>query len=344
MVRFMQTQKEAYLYEKLEHDNVRCKTCNRECVISPGTTGFCKTRENKGGILYSLEYGLISSLSINPAEKKPFYHFYPGSVFLTVGSWSCIFTCPWCQNYDISKTPPGNKESRSKILSPYELVTIAKKNNCKGTSMSFSEPATFLEYAVDVFELAKREGLYNTVVTNGYFSSEAIDLLLEKGAHAFNVDIKGDTETYKQYCNADIEKVWQNVRTIKEKGAHIELTTLVIPGINDNESCLNEIAERIKKEVGPETPWHISRYFPAYKFDRPPTPLSSLEKAYLIGKERELLYIYVGNVLGHKYENTYCPDCGEELVSRTGFTIHKNKLGEDKRCPRCGKEIPFIVS
>jgi pyruvate formate lyase activating enzyme len=234
-----------------------------------------------------------------------------------VGSWSCIFTCPWCQNHDISKTPPGNKKSQSKILSPYELVTMAKENNCKGTSMSFSEPATFLEYAVDVFEL---------------------------GAHAFNIDIKGDTETYKQYCNADVEKVWQNVRTIKEKGAHVELTTLVIPGINDDENCLIEIAERIKKEVGPETPWHISRYFPAYKFDRPPTPLSSLEKAYLIGKEKGLLYIYIGNVLGHKHENTYCPACGEKLVSRTGFTIHKNKLDEDKRCPRCGREIPIIGS
>jgi pyruvate formate lyase activating enzyme len=338
----MLTEKQAYLYEKLENNYVKCKTCNRECVIAPGKLGFCGTRENKNGILYSLEYGLISSLSINPAEKKPLFHFYPGTTFLTVGSWSCTFVCPWCQNYEISKAKPKSKIFQSRIISPEQLIRMAKENNCKGTSMSLSEPTTFLEYAVDVFELAKEQGLCNTVITNGYFTPEATELLLEKGADAFNIDIKGDAEVYEKYFNADVEKVWQNVKRIKQKAAHIELTTLVIPAINDDEDCLSRIAERINKQAGPETPWHISRYFPAYKFTVPPTPLAALEKAYKIAKDKGLLYVYIGNVLGHKYQNTYCPSCGEELISRTIFTVNKNKLGKDKNCPKCGEKIPII--
>lgn len=221
---------------------------------------------------------------------------------------------------------------------------MTKDNSCKGTSMSFSEPTTFLEYAVDVFEIAKEEGLANTVVTNGYFTYEAAVLLLEKGADAFNIDIKGDAETYREYCKADSEKVWRNVRTIKERGAHVELTTLVIPGVNDSEGCLCEIAGRIKKEVGPKTPWHVTRYFPAYMFDRPATPVSSLEKAYQIAKQEGLLYVYVGNVPGHKYENTYCPSCGKELIGRAGLTIYKNELSKNDKCPKCGEEIPIICS
>jgi len=213
-----------------------------------------------------------------------------------------------------------------------------------GTSMSFSEPTTFLEYAVDVFELAREEGLYNTVITNGYFTSEALDLLLESGADAFNIDIKGDAETYRKYCKADVEKVWKKVRESKARGAHIELTTLVIPGVNDSEECLGGIAERIVKEAGAETPWHVSRYFPAYEFNHPATPVKTLEKAFQIGKEKGLLYIYIGNIHGNKYENTYCPSCGEEMISRRGFTVFQNRLGRDKRCPQCGEAIPIIGS
>ena len=338
----MQTEKEAYLYKKLEDGAVQCQTCCRECVVRPGKVGFCRTRENRDGKLFSLEYGLISSLSVNPIEKKPLFHFYPGTKFLTIGSWSCTFTCPWCQNWDISKTGPQDKGPASKIISPRQLVRMAKQHNCKGTSMSLSEPTTFLEYAADVFELAKAENLANTVVTNGYFTSEAAELLVEKGADAFNMDVKGDNETYKKYCNADAEKVWQNIRRLREKGAHLELTTLLIPTVNDSDQCLKEIAERIKMEAGPQTPWHISRYFPAYKFEQPPTPITTLERAWKIGKEHGLLYVYLGNVPGHKYENTYCPSCQQLLISRNGFAVHKNVLTKDSCCPSCGQEIAII--
>ena len=208
----MSTRKEAYLYDKLANDRVKCKTCCRECVIPPGEWGRCQTRRNENGKLYSLEYGMLSSLSVNPIEKKPLYHFFPGTAFLTVGSWSCTFDCPWCQNHEITKTGPEDKESFSEIVAPHELVNRARKRDCIGTSMSFSEPTTFLEYAVDVFRLAKEAGLYNTVITNGYFTAEAADLLLESGADAFNIDIKGGADTYRRYCHAEGERVWENVR------------------------------------------------------------------------------------------------------------------------------------
>jgi len=331
--------KEALLYDKLSNKKVRCNTCNRHCVISPHKFGSCKTRENRNGKLYSLEYGLISSLAVNPIEKKPLFHFWPGSDCLTIGSWSCTFVCPWCQNFDISKVPLDPKKSL--IMTPKELVDKTIENLCHGTSMSFSEPTTFLEYSLDVFKLAKKEGLYNTFITNGYFTPEALDLLIKSGCDAFNIDIKGGKETVKKYCGADIEFVWQNTVEAKKKGAWVEITTLIITGVNDNEKCLREIAKKIYDEVGNDTPWHISRYYPCYKFTNPSTSVETLEKASKIGKEEGLKYVYVGNVPGHK-ENTYCPDCGRVLIERFGFDVLSFNLTKNKKCPECGKKIPVV--
>jgi pyruvate formate lyase activating enzyme len=331
--------KEALLYDKLENKKVRCNTCNRRCIILPGKFGFCKTRKNKDGKLYTLEYGLLSSINVNPIEKKPFFHFWPGSDCMTVGSWSCTFTCSWCQNFDISKVEPDPKNSI--IMSPKELVDKTIENLCQGTSMSFSEPTTFLEFSIDVFKLAKKEGLYNTFVTNGYFTPEALKLLLKSGCDAFNIDIKGDREAVKKYCNADVEFVWQNSIETRKKGAWVELTTLVIPGVNDDEECLRGIARRIHDEVGDDTPWHVSRYYPCYKMNNPPTPVKTLEKAYKIGKNEGLKYVYVGNVPGH-LENTYCPSCGKLLIERFGFDVLSFNLTKDKKCPECGEKIPII--
>ena len=331
--------KEALLYEKLKDKKVRCNTCNRRCVIAQNKLGFCKTRENRNGRLYTLEYGLISSISVNPIEKKPLFHFWPGSDCLTIGSWSCTFTCNWCQNFDISKVAPDY--NKSIVLSPKELVDKTIENLCQGTSMSFSEPTTFLEFSIDVFKLAKKEGLYNTFISNGYFTLEALKLLLKSGCDAFNIDIKGDEKTVKKYCKADVEFVWQNTVEARKKGAWVELTTLVIPGVNDKEECLRGIARRIHDDAGNDTPWHISRYYPQYKFTNPPTPVETLEKAFKIGKEEELKFIYVGNVPGHK-ENTYCPSCKKLLIERFGFDVLSFNLTKDKKCPKCGEKIPII--
>jgi pyruvate formate lyase activating enzyme len=333
--------REAYLYDALEGGKVRCNTCNRRCIIPAGELGFCETRKNWRGNLYTLEYGLVSSLTVNPIEKKPLFHFWPGSTFMTVGSWSCTFTCPWCQNYRLSKCSPEVGRDQSSVLSPEALVDLTLQRGCKGTSMSFSEPTTFLEYSVDVFKRAKRKNLYNTVITNGYFTSEALDLFLKAGADAFNIDIKGGLDAVKRYCKADGEHVWQNAIQARRKGAWVELTTLVIPGVNDDEGGLREIAQRIRRDIGPETPWHVSRYFPHYQFTTPQTPMSTLQKAYTIGKEEGLRFVYVGNVPGHPYEDTFCPSCGELLIDRRGLTISDNNLA-DNHCPECGEAIPII--
>lgn len=332
--------REAKLYEKIDN-MVKCKTCERFCVISIGKTGFCQTRKNVGGKLYTLEYGNISSISANPIEKKPLFHFYPGSFALTVGSWSCNFTCPWCQNYEISKFPP----TKCNYISPEDFIKLTKSYNCQGVSISFNEPTLMLEYSLDVFSLAKKEGLYTTFVTNGYMSLDTLKLLIENGLDAMNVDIKGDGEVVKKYCNADVEKIWRNCKEAKKRDVWIEITTLVIPGINDGEDCLREIAGRIKDDLGKETPWHVTRYYPAYKsreIYNGLTPIETLENAWKIGKEEGLEYVYVGNVPGHKFENTYCPGCKEMLIRRLGFKIVENKLKHSNKCPSCGREIPIV--
>jgi len=336
--------REALLYQKLD-GTVRCRTCERFCEIEPGQLGFCRTRKNVGGKLYTLEYGDISSISANPIEKKPFFHFWPGSYALTVGSWSCNFTCPWCQNHDISKCPPDT--NRSNYLSPRAFVRAVGEEGCQGTSISFNEPTLLFEYSLEVFELAKREGYYNTYVTNGYMSLEALRLLRERGLDAMNVDIKGDREAVERYCGADVEKVWRNCAEARGLGIHIEITTLIIPGVNDDEECLRGIARRIRRELGEDTPWHVTRYYPAHRalefglFDGR-TPIEALEKAHGIGKEEGLNYVYIGNVPGHELENTYCHNCGELLIKRFGFEVVDYRIAPGNKCPRCGEDIPIV--
>jgi pyruvate formate lyase activating enzyme len=315
---------------------IRCLTCERRCDLIPGGLGWCRTREHRDGALVTLIYGAVSSLSANPIEKKPLYHFYPGSHALTTGSWSCNFGCPWCQNFHISKATPG----QGVYMSPECFVSKTISLGCQGTSISFNEPTLSLEWSLDVFRLARARGLYNTYVTNGYMTPEALRLLAEAGLDAMNVDVKGDAEAVRRYCKGiDVEKVWRNCRLARELGVHQEITTLVIPGVNDRDEVLQGIAERIVSELGPDVPWHLSGYYPAYRFTTPPTPVSILERAWHIGKEARLAFVYVGNVLGHRLENTYCPDCGALLIERWGFGVVTCQL-DGGRCPQCDREVP----
>jgi pyruvate formate lyase activating enzyme len=322
---------------------VRCLTCERRCVLADGQTGWCRTRQNRGGTIYTLIYGLVSSLSCNPIEKKPLHHFYPGSVALTVGSLSCNFDCPWCQNWHISKRPPdGRSPSGGEFIPPEEFVARARRYGCQGTSISFNEPTLSLEWALDVFPLAREAGLYNTFVTNGYMTGRALELLVGAGLDGMNVDIKGDGEAVSKYCRADVENVWRNCRRAQELGVWIELTTLVIPGVNDDDECLEGIANRIAAELGPQTPWHVSRYHPAYRFTAPPTPVATLERAREIGREAGLRYVYTGNVPGHPGEHTACPNCGTTLAQRGLLRLLRCDVTPDGRCPRCGQEIAGV--
>jgi pyruvate formate lyase activating enzyme len=330
--------REALLQEKVL-GKVRCNVCERRCEIIDGGQGWCRTRANRDGKLVTRIYGAISSLAANPIEKKPFYHFYPGTVAFTAGSWSCNFGCPWCQNWDISKEPPP---AAGKYLAPEQLVKLAMESGCQGTSISFNEPTLSLEWSLDVIRLARGYGLYNTYVTNGYLTPEAFSLLADAGLDAMNIDIKSDAAAVRKYCKGiDVEKVWVACKLALSKGVHLEITTLVIPTINDTEGILRGIAERIAAELGRQVPWHVSAYYPAYKFAAPPTPIETLERAWRIGKDSHLEFVYIGNVPGHPHDNTYCPDCAKLLIQRFGLDILLNTVSKGK-CPQCGRPIAGV--
>lgn len=332
--------KETLLYESLKNGKVRCKVCERRCVISKGKTGFCKTRKNMDGKLHTLVYGDISSISANPIEKKPLFHFWPGSVALTVGTWSCNFTCLWCQNFSLSKVPPNPEKAN--YISPEKFVEMVDKYRCYGTSISFNEPILLFEWSLDVFKLAKERGFYNTFVTNGYMTLDVLKMLIEAGLDALNVDIKGCKDEVLRFCGANVEYVWRNCVEAKRLGAHIEITTLIVTGVNNDLECLRSIAQRIVKELGENTPWHVTRYYPAYKYHAPSPKVEFLEEVRKMGIEEGLNYVYLGNVPGHPWENTYCPNCREFLIKRYIFDIVDFNLTEKSECPKCGEKIPIV--
>ncbi len=316
-----------------------CLTCERRCRLIPGGTGWCRTRRNIEGTLHTLIYGAVSSVSANPIEKKPLYHFYPGTEALTAGSWGCNFGCPWCQNWEISKESPP---ALGPFTSPAAFVDEAVRLGCGGTSISFNEPTLSLEWSLEVFRLARARGLYNTMVTNGYMTPEALRLLAEAGLDGMNVDVKGGAGAVRRHCKGiDVEKVWTSCRRAREMGVHLELTTLVVPGVNDDDSSLKSIARRTVAELGAEVPWHVSGYFPAYRFHEPPTPLATLERARAIGRGVGLPFVYLGNVPGHPSGNTWCPECGKLLIQRWGLAVTRNHL-RNGCCPWCGSVLPGV--
>jgi pyruvate formate lyase activating enzyme len=287
----------------------------------------------------TLIYGSVSSLAANPIEKKPFYHFFPGTKALTAGSWSCNFGCPWCQNWDISKSPPP---AAGDYVSPERFVDLVERSHCQGTSISFNEPTLSLEWSLDVFDAAKRRGFYNTFVTNGYMTPEALSLLTDSGLDAMNVDVKGDAASVKKFCKmVDAEKVWAVCKLARSRGVHIEITTLVIPTVNDSDATLRDIAARVARDLGRDVPWHVSGYYPAWKFIAPPTPVPTLERAWQIGKEAGLEFVYLGNLPGHRCDNTYCPACGTLLIRRLGFAVVENTL-DAERCSQCSQPIAGV--
>ncbi|MBS7645439.1 AmmeMemoRadiSam system radical SAM enzyme [Candidatus Bathyarchaeota archaeon] len=334
------TVREALLYEVEGEGMVRCLLCGRGCVIPDGGEGFCGTRRNVNGRLYTMVYGDVSSISANPIEKKPFYHFWPGSLALTVGSWSCNFTCPWCQNWEISKVKPD--PCNPNFISVKEFMELMGRMGCNGTSMSFNEPTLLFEYSLDLFREASKKGYYNTFVSNGYMSEGALRMLASAGLDAINIDVKGDGVAVEKFCGADLEIVWRNIGLAKRLGLHVEVVTLVIPGVNSSPETLKEIAIRLLAEAGPDTPIHFTRFHPSYRMtDRPSTDIKLLEGAREIAVREGVNYAYVGNVPGHPYENTYCPKCGGLLLARLGFSLIGSKVLDGRFCASCGEEIPI---
>jgi pyruvate formate lyase activating enzyme len=335
------TAQEALFYEKLSNGKVKCSLCERKCEISPSLKGFCRTRVNINGRLYTLVYGDITSIESRPIEIKPFFHYWPGSTALTFSTWSCNLDCIWCQNFHLSKREPV--PAKAAYCSPEKVVELTLRSGDTGLCASFQEPTLLTEWAIPLFRLAKEKGIkYCCYVSNGYMTPEVLRILCEAGMDGLKIDIKGDSETYAKFCGgANTETIWTNASEARNLHLHVEIVNLVVTDVNDNEQALHGIVERHLKAVGPETPLHFTRYFPAYKFDNHPTQVKTLEKAYEIAKKAGVLYPYIGNVSGHKYEHTYCPNCGEKLVKRYGYYILKYGITKDKECPKCRTEIPI---
>lgn len=334
-------EKEATLYH-LEDGKVRCDLCNHRCLIPDGKTGVCGVRKNKGNKLKTLVYGAISSKNADPIEKKPLYHFRPGTMAMSYGSIGCNFSCEHCQNYTIATATPGDIPLED--ISPKQSVELAKNNYCKGIAYTYNEPTVWFEFTYDSAKLAKKEDLYTVYVTNGYMTEEALD---EISPHldAANVDIKAfdNTKFYKNISSAELEPVIETCERMSRSNIHLELTYLIIPGENDEEESFRKLADWIIDKLGEETPIHLSRFYPSHKMmDKKPTPIETLERAHEIITERGVKYAYLGNVGKHKYENTFCPACGKLLIERTGFTTKINKLSEKNTCENCGEEIKII--
>ncbi len=336
--------KEAILYEKLEDKKVKCHVCPRYCLISPGKRGYCATRYNQDGVLYTLIYGLVSSLAADPIEKKPLFHFYPGSLALSFGTLGCNFRCKHCQNWQIAHAKPDLEEKNFTRISPEEAVSLAKRHGCRGIAWTYNEPTIWLEYTLDSAKLCKKEGLYTVYVTNGYITFEALDTI---GPYldAFRVDVKGFTnEFYEWLANVkDFSPVLQAAIRAKEKwGIHVEVVTNIIPTANDDEKSLREIARWIKNSLGANTPWHVTRFYPYLELSHlPPTPLETIERAREIGLEEGLNFVYVGNVPGYSGEDTICFNCGNLVIKRSGYELLKYEVKKGK-CGFCGADLNIV--
>jgi len=335
------TIREATFYEKLSNSRVKCTLCERQCEITPGAKGFCKTRLNVDGKLYTLVYGDISTIESRPIEIKPFFHYWPGSSALTFSTWSCNLNCAWCQNFHLSKLEP--EPDKTIAFPPEKVVEAAFYKGDVGLCASFQEPTLLSEWAISLFRIAKQRRMkYCCYVSNGYMTLQVLKALVEAGLDGLKVDVKGDQEVYEKYCGcADVEKVWRNAAEAKRLGVHVEIVNLVVDGVNDDENSSRWIVDRHLKSVGPETPLHFTRYSPAYKFDNPPTRVEALERAYALARKEGVLYVYVGNVDGHKYESTYCPSCGERLIRRSAHQIVRYDITDDKKCPKCATPVPI---
>jgi len=335
--------KESLLYEKVKNNSVKCKTCRHFCTIAPGKCGICGVRENTKGKLYFLPYGRAIAAHLDPVEKKPLYHFLPGTFSYSIATVGCNFRCGNCQNWQISQFPKSETTNREMIeksgenLPPKEVVQLAKKSRCPSISYTYTEPTIFLEYALDTMKLAKSAGLKNIWVSNGFMSRETLELVAPY-LDAINIDIKSfEGEFYRENCGARLEPVLENCKEIVKKKIWLEVTTLIIPTLSDDEKMLEQIAQFIKNELGDFVPWHLSAFSGtiSWKFQHlPDTPLKKIKKAWKIGKSKGLKYVYPGNIPSSEAENTYCPKCKKVVIQRMNYFVER--LDKKGKCSNCG--------
>ncbi len=348
---------EAVLYEKLEGGRVRCGACKHACVIPKDQTGICGVRQNKDGKLYLIVYGKASAVNVDPIEKKPLFHFLPGTDVFSLGTVGCNFGCEFCQNWDLSQV---TKELREKLtkekhvqdmdlevgrfgyeLSPEKIVRTCVEKKLPSIAYTYNEPIIFFEYVLDTAKLAHAKGIKNVLVSNGYESDKALEMM-RPFVQAINIDLKAFTEEfYRELCKANLHNVCDTIRKAHALGYHVEVTTLLIPGKNDSDKELKEIAKFIAG-IDVNMPWHVSAFHPEYKLTNvPPTRHDALVRAFGIGKAAGLKYVYVGNVIDEKHESTYCPKCDALLIGRSGYDVTIGKFKEGK-CTECGEKIPGV--
>jgi len=337
------------LQEKKTDNKVRCNVCQRRCLINCGGYGYCKTRVNKDGEIYSDIYGEICAVNIDPVEKKPVYHFKPGSRCLSLGTIGCNFRCRFCQNWHISYLGKDKDiEKESEYLKPDEAVKIALKTDCAGVAFTYNEPTIWLEYCLDSAKMARKNNLYTCFVTNGYATKQAIDLIAAN-LSVYRVDLKSfNDEFYRKLIGiSDFKVIYENTKYVKDEypEVHIECVTNIIPGWNDDDEQLKKIANFMVSELGEKTPWHVTRYYPvkikgeSRLLPDSPTPMEILERAYEIGKKEGIQFVYLGNVETEEKENTYCPKCGSLNIKRSYLGVEMKEIDEKGRCSQCGEDL-----
>jgi pyruvate formate lyase activating enzyme len=332
--------KEAVLWQPADDKKVRCNLCNWRCLISEGLLGHCCVRQNIGGKLYSLNYYKLCSANPDPIEKKPLFHFQPASKSFSIAAPGCNFQCVFCQNWQISQMAIEDGEIDGQAIEPARIVESALETGCKSMAYTYTEPTVFMELAADCGKIAKQKGLANVFVSNGFMTKEAIDFASD-WLDGINVDLKSFSgDYYKNLCKANLKPVLDTIEYIaNHTKIWMEITTLIVPGQNDSDKELKQIADFLFNTCGADMPWHVSRFYPQYKFsDTPPTPASTLQRAETIAKAAGLRYVYIGNLRSTEGENTYCPKCQQLLIEREGFYVTKNKV-KNSCCPDCGEKI-----
>ncbi|MDR1776950.1 MAG: AmmeMemoRadiSam system radical SAM enzyme [Desulfovibrio sp.] len=330
----------AMLWESLRNNQVQCQLCAHKCLLKNGDKGRCGVRLNKNGTLLSLVTNVATSLQLDPVEKKPLYHFLPGSKIFSIGSAGCNFSCKFCQNYAISQIQQHGRIP-GKVIEPDELVNLAESKSVRSIAFTYNEPTVFFELMYKTTGLAQTSDIRSVIVSNGHMSQECLQTLARR-LHAANIDLKSFRETfYKEYCNGHLQPVLDNLKTLKSLGVWLEVTTLVIPGLNDGDAELRDIAAFIHDELGRETPWHLSAFHGDYQMtDHPATPVARLEDAWRIGRETGLDFVYIGNVRTLLGGDTFCPQCGEVAIERKGYAVSiRGKAGV---CPSCKADLPGI--